>query len=147
MSKLALISKKSKYDLMIDRFFGSRNSKNDEINNSIQRLDAQYARISMEFEKLKNLERKIDKLESKLREVRGMVSSRPSVLPTNVRSSKTKAAIKIILQKHGEMDSRQLSKLIKLSRTRCNEYLKEMERESELVSRVESRKKIYSIRQ
>jgi len=132
---------------MIENPFRSKNGKNDDVSNSIQRLDAQYVRISMEFEKLKNLERKIDKLESKLREVRGLVDSRPAVLPTNVRSSKTKAAIKIILQKHGEMGSRQLAKIIKLSRTRCNEYLKEMEREGELVSRVESRKKLYKIRQ
>jgi len=132
---------------MIGELFRSKNGKNDELNSSIQRLDAQYARISMEFEKLKNLERKIDKLESKLKEFRNMMESRPAVLPTNVRSSKTKAAVKIILQKHGEMTSNQLAKIIKLSRTRCNEYLKEMQSEGQLVSRLDSRKKLYRIRQ
>lgn len=132
---------------MIERLFRTKNGDGHNIDASIQRLDAQYARISMEFEKLKNLERKIERLESKLREIKGRVDSRPVVLPTNVRSTKTKAAIKLMLQKHGEMDSRQLARLIKLSRTRCNEYLKEMEHGGELVSRLESRKKLYSIRQ
>lgn len=132
---------------MLKDLFRSKDDKNGDLDNSIQRLDAQYARISMEFEKLRNLERKIQRLDSKIREVKGMVSDRPAVLPTNVRSSKTKAAIKLILKKYGELTSKQLSKLIKLSRTRCNEYLKEMERDGDLVSRTESRKKYYSLRQ
>ena len=132
---------------MIESIFRSKDDKKDESNGSIQRLDAQYARISMEFEKLKNLERKIDKLESKMREVKTMVEARPAVLPTNVRSSKTKEAIKIILRKRGEMTSTQLARLIKLSRTRCNEYLKELEQEGILDARVDSRKKLYSVRQ
>jgi response regulator of citrate/malate metabolism len=132
---------------MIESLFRPKNGKNDDLNNSIQRLDAQYARLSMEFEKLRDLERKIDKLDSKLREVKGMMESRPAILPTNVRSSKTKTAIKIILKKYGELSSVQLARLIKLSRTRCNEYLKEMERDGELVAKVDSRKKLYKIRQ
>jgi len=132
---------------MLSNIFRSKNGKKAELDNSLQRLDAQYARISMEFEKLRNLERKIEKLDSKLREVKGMLDNKPAILPTNVRSSKTKEAIKLILKKYGELSSAQLAKLIKLSRTRCNEYLKEMEREGDLVSRVESRKKLYKIRQ
>jgi response regulator of citrate/malate metabolism len=132
---------------MLEELFRTKKDNNHNMDASIQRLDAQYARISMEFEKLKNLERKIERLESKLREVKVRVDSKPVMMPTNVRSTKTKAAIKLMLQKHGEMDSRQLAKLIKLSRTRCNEYLKELEQEAELVSRTESRKKLYSIRQ
>ena len=132
---------------MISNLFRTKEEKSSDINNSIQRLDAQYARISMEFEKLKNLERKIDKMESKLRELKGMVNTNPAPLPMNVRENKTKSGIKLILQKHGEMDSKSLSKIIKLSRTRCNEYLKEMQREGDLVARLEGRKKMYSIRQ
>jgi Fic family protein len=132
---------------MLEELFKTKKDDIQELDASIQRLDAQYARISMEFEKLKNLERKMERLESKLREVKVRVDSKPVMMPTNVRSTKTKGAIKIMLQKHGEMDSSQLARIIKLSRTRCNEYLKELESEGELVSRTESRKKLYSIRQ
>jgi DNA-binding Lrp family transcriptional regulator len=68
-------------------------------------------------------------------------------LNTKPVTSKTKEAIKMILQKYGELTPLQLSRLIKLSRTRCNEYLKEMEKEGVAISRVESRKKYYKLRQ
>ena len=60
---------------------------------------------------------------------------------------KTKEAIRLILQKYREMTPYQLSKLIKLSRTRCNEYLKQMEDDGLTISRTISRKKFYSLRQ
>jgi response regulator of citrate/malate metabolism len=59
---------------------------------------------------------------------------------------KTKDVIKLILQKHQGLTSSELSKIIKLSRTRCNEYLKEMENEGILMSRINCRKKLYSLR-
>ncbi|MCD6371247.1 MAG: winged helix-turn-helix domain-containing protein [Candidatus Aenigmarchaeota archaeon] len=58
-------------------------------------------------------------------------------------SEKTKLAIKLLIKKHGGVTASQLSKLINLSRTRCNEYLKQMEKEGMLKSKVEGKKKKY----
>jgi DNA-binding Lrp family transcriptional regulator len=51
-----------------------------------------------------------------------------------------------LLKKHKNLSSSQLSKLIGLSRTRCNEYLKELEREEIAENITVGRKKIYRLR-
>ncbi|MEM5829737.1 MAG: winged helix-turn-helix domain-containing protein [Candidatus Aenigmatarchaeota archaeon] len=103
--------------------------------------------MAIEIEKLKNLGEKIKEIDTRLKEIEKVISVGGFRLRTNSVSSKTKEAIKMILQKYGELTPSQLSRLIKLSRTRCNEYLKEMEHEGITTSRIESRKKYYRLRQ
>ncbi|MEM5853498.1 MAG: winged helix-turn-helix domain-containing protein [Candidatus Aenigmatarchaeota archaeon] len=124
-----------------------KNSSEEQMEELLRQMDAQRARMAIELEKLKNLGEKIQEIESRLREVERIISAGGFQLRTKPVSSKTKEAIKMILQKYGELTPSQLSKLIKLSRTRCNEYLKEMEREGIAISRIESRKKYYKLRQ
>lgn len=125
-----------------------KNSQEEQVLEELLRqMDAQRAQMAIELEKLKNLGEKIKEIENKLREVERIIAAGGFKLNTKPVSSKTKEAIKMILQKYGELTPSQLSKLIKLSRTRCNEYLKEMEREGIAVSRIESRKKYYKLRQ
>jgi len=59
---------------------------------------------------------------------------------------KKKEAIKLLLQKHGKLTSSMLSQLIGLSRTRCNEYLKELEEEGIVTSEIRDRKKYYMLK-
>ncbi len=99
------------------------------------------------LERLKKLNEKIDRIEAKLKGLDDMVSSGGMSLQPRTISVKTKEAIKLILQKYGKVTPSQLSKLIKLSRTRCNEYLKGMENEGIAISIIDCRKKFYSIRQ
>lgn len=128
--------------------FKSRNDKNTEqAEDTLRQLDGQYAKMSFELEKLANLKQKIDEIDSKLRSIEDIISRSGFKLQTHAVSSKTSEAIKLILQNHGELTSAELSKLIKLSRTRCNEYLKEMELEGSLASRLDCRKKFYKLRQ
>jgi len=94
-----------------------------------------------------NLKQKIEKIDSKLREMEQIISKSSPVFQTRSKSSTTKEAIKLILEKHNELSSAQLSKLMKLSRTRCNEYLKEIEIEGIATSRIYCRKKMYKLRQ
>jgi hypothetical protein len=126
------------------------NPKDEEkrlMEDSLKQLDARYAGIAMELERMKKLDEKIDKIEAKLRGLDDIISSGGMSLQPRTISVKTKEAIRLILQKYGKVSPSQLSKLIKLSRTRCNEYLKEMEDQGEAFSIVECRKKIYSLRQ
>ncbi|MEM5772882.1 MAG: winged helix-turn-helix domain-containing protein [Candidatus Aenigmatarchaeota archaeon] len=124
-----------------------KNSNEEQMEELLRQMDAQRAQMAIELEKLKNLGEKIQEMENRLKEIERIISAGGYKLRTNPVSSKTKEAIKMILQKYGELTPFQLSKLIKLSRTRCNEYLKEMEREGIAVSRIESRKKYYKLRQ
>ena len=110
-------------------------------------MDANYAKMIYELEKVRNLNHKIDTLNSKMRAFEEVASTSGIEIKPQTMTVKTKDAIKLILQKHQELTSSELSRIIKLSRTRCNEYLKDMENEGILVSRVNCRKKLYSLRQ
>lgn len=127
--------------------FGSKDEERKILEETLKQLDARYAGIAMEIEKLRNLSEKIDKIEAKLKGLDDIVSSGGMSLQPRTISVKTKEAIRLMLQKYGKVTPSQLSKLIKLSRTRCNEYLKEMENEGLALSSVECRKKFYSFRQ
>lgn len=50
-----------------------------------------------------------------------------------------------LLQKHGKLTCTDLSKLLNLSRTRCNEYFKQMEELGMVKSAEEGRKKLYML--
>jgi len=113
----------------------------------MKQLDLRYAQLAIELEKLKSLNKKIDRINDKLKSLDSIIESDGIKLPSQTKSAKTIEAIKLILEKHGEMTALELGKLIKLSRTRCNEYLKEMEDIGVLVSKTISRKKVYGIRQ
>ena len=113
----------------------------------MKQLDLRYAQLAIELEKLKSLNKKIDRINEKLKSIDSVIESDGIKLPSQTKSAKTIEAIKLILEKHGEMTALELGKLIKLSRTRCNEYLKEMEDIGVLVSKTISRKKVYGIRQ
>ncbi|MFH7882328.1 MAG: winged helix-turn-helix transcriptional regulator [Candidatus Aenigmatarchaeota archaeon] len=130
---------------MIKNFLGKKDEE-ISVEDIIKRLDTQYAHLAMEFEKFKILNEKIEKLNSKIMEIEEMISRGIKFQSRSV-STKTKDAIKLILKKYGELTSEQLSKVLKLSRTRCNEYLKEMEEEGITKSRIVCRKKLYSLRQ
>jgi len=130
---------------MFKGFFNKRPNQ-ESVESIIKRLDMQYAHLALEFEKIKLLNEKIEKLNSKIKEIEDMISRGIKFQSRSV-STKTKEAIKLILKKYGELTSEQLSKILKLSRTRCNEYLKEMEEEGITKSRIFCRKKFYSLRQ
>jgi hypothetical protein len=132
---------------MVDSILRPKHEKSEPIENVIRQMDCQYVKMSLELEKLVGLKEKISEIDTKLKEVEDIISRGGFKLQTHAISSKTEDAIKIILQNHGELTSSQLSKLIKLSRTRCNEYLKEMELQGELLSRIDCRKKLYKTRQ
>jgi DNA-binding Lrp family transcriptional regulator len=127
--------------------FDSKKDEQKSIETLLKQLDLRYAQLAIEIESLKNLNQKIDRMESKLRGIDDVISESGITLQRRTVSVKTKEAIRMILQKYREITPSQLSKLIKLSRTRCNEYLKQMEDDGMAISRTLSRKKFYSLRQ
>lgn len=132
---------------MFKSVFRSKNDEEENLRKIVKLLDMRYAQMAMEIERLKNLGQKIDRIEAKVLNIDDTISSTGIKLQQRTIAVKTKEAIKMLLQKYNEITPSQLSKLIKLSRTRCNEYLKQMEDEGMMLSRVDSRKKFYSLRQ
>lgn len=132
---------------MFETIFKQKRNEKDVLSETIRQMDANYAKMIYELEKVRNLNHKIDTLNSKMRAFEEVASTSGIEIKPQTMTVKTKDAIKLILQKHQELTSSELSRIIKLSRTRCNEYLKDMENEGILVSRVNCRKKLYSLRQ
>jgi len=127
--------------------FKSKDEEKRILEENLKQLDSRYVNIAMEIERLKKISEKIDRIEAKLKGLDDIISAGGMSLQPRTISVKTKDAIKLMLQKYGKVSPSQLSKLIKLSRTRCNEYLKGMENEGIALSTIECRKKFYSLRQ
>jgi predicted transcriptional regulator len=73
-------------------------------------------------------------------------NSRQKTSPS-VRKMRVKEMITDLIQRHGQLSAPQLCNLLNLSRTRCSEYLHEMENKGLLQSELNCRKKFYRIRQ
>ena len=131
---------------MLGSILKSKRNEKDPLNENVREMDINYIKMAYELEKLRSVNRKIDTLNTKIRAFEEVASTNGFEIKPQTMSLKTKDAIKLILQKHKELTSSELSKLIKLSRTRCNEYLKEMENDGILTSKINCRKKLYSLR-
>jgi biotin operon repressor len=133
---------------MFKEIFGQKkNEKDNEISEMIKLIDSQLSMISMEIEKMKNLASKIENIEKKMAILEELIKEQGVEIKPRPVSEKTKEAIKTLLKKYGSLNAWQLGKLLNMSRTRCAEYLKQMEEEGILVSEWKSRKKYYSLRQ
>ena len=66
--------------------------------------------------------------------------------PEGVRTMKVKSMIRSLLDEHGKLTAADIGNMLKLSRTRSSEYLKEMERKSALKSSTIRRKKFYELK-
>jgi DNA-binding transcriptional ArsR family regulator len=102
-------------------------------------FDAYKTQMEEVISLLKNLNRKIDGIR-KILEKREKVKESQKIL-------ETKEKIISILKEHKSISPSELSKLIGLSRTRCNEYLKKLENEGLLKSIRVGKKKVYRLKE
>jgi len=63
----------------------------------------------------------------------------------SVRTLKIKSMIKSLLSEHEKLSCEELARMVKLSRNRCNEYLKELERAGTVEGTRVRRKRFYSL--
>jgi response regulator of citrate/malate metabolism len=130
-------------------FLSSRKIKKEKSLN--QRLEGlifrKFKEIGLE-DRMGEMNSKLDDVSKKMDEFMFLYESncRQKNSPT-ARKIKVKDMIKLLLSQHGSLSAPQVSKLLNLSRTRCSEYLKEMEISGALVSELNCRKRYYKIRQ
>ncbi|MBU5690247.1 MAG: winged helix-turn-helix domain-containing protein [Candidatus Aenigmatarchaeota archaeon] len=131
------------------KFLGQEKARQteDDLN---KQLNIQHAQLFKVIEDMRELNQKIERIFVELEQIKQKLDKTPMSdngfeSQAQLKKDKTKEAIKIILRKKGRMTSEDLSKLIGLSRSRCNEYLKEMERNKEARSEIENRKKYYRL--
>jgi len=124
-----------------------KRGKKDEMNEVISKqLGVQYIQIFKILERMRELDEKIKENQLLLKDLTEKymrMYKKKNEIPLK---EKTKVAIKLILKKHGKMTSNELSKILHLSRTRCSEYLKELEEEKIVKGEIVKRKKYYSIK-
>jgi len=100
-------------------------------NEQTQKTEESVDLISMINELTKRVEELEKKIESEKRE--------------SIRKMRVKEQIISLLQEHKRLTSSQLSNIIGLSRTRCNEYLKELSREGLTEGVIVGRQKFYKL--
>jgi predicted transcriptional regulator len=99
-------------------------------------------------ERMKDIDRKLDDVYGKVEELVFLYQSNSrEKQPPSVRKVRVKDVISALLDQHGSLSAPQLCKMLNLSRTRCSEYLKEMEGSGFLDAKLNCRKKFYSVRQ
>ena len=124
--------------------FSERKLSAEEI---AKQFDMQYVQMAMELERTKTTLKRVNKIDSRLRDIENTIKTEGVAVKSTTISSKVKDSIRVILLKQPSITSVQLSKTLNMSRTRCNEYLKEMENDGILESFLKCRKKYYKIRQ
>jgi len=120
-----------------------RDKNVDLTENVSKQLGIQYVQIFKILERIEDLSEKVEKNQKLLRELHKRYERKYEKLSLKKR---TKEAIILILRKHEKLTSDQLSKIIHLSRTRCSEYLKELEEEKKIESEMVNRKKYYKLK-
>ena len=124
-----------------------KREKKDELDETISKqLGVQYIQIFKILEKMKELDEKIQENQLLLKDLSNKYVKLNKEKNNISLKEKTKVAIKLILKKYEKMTSDQLSKIIQLSRTRCSEYLKELEDEKLIKGEIINRKKYFSIK-
>lgn len=149
-------------------FARSSGEKRKEINSLLvlkSKLNQEKVRLREDFDSRKAdwMEQKMDDILFRLREmekkIEGVkrerihdildyqkIASPARGKPESVRTLKVKSMIKSLLEEHKKLASPELAQMLKLSRTRCNEYLIELEREGVLKGTTVRRKKFYELR-
>ena len=99
---------------------------------------SEESHISKIYSELDNLNKKFEDLKNLV--IIGVKNRRESP-----KKNRIKKQIIFLLQKHKRLNSQQLGELLKLSRVRANEYLKEMENEKITKGVIIKRKKYYML--
>jgi len=105
-----------------------------------QKLDNIYNFLTKLYDKVLELEGKMKEIEAEISVIKRNMKVEDVGTPL---TKKTKELIKILLKKHGKLTAQDLANLLNLSRTRCSEYLVEMEEAGEVKSAREGKKKYY----
>jgi len=94
-------------------------------------------------EKLEEISQKVSHLHERIDSMEGR---KPEGKEDGVKKSKIKRIIEANLKEHGKLTSYDLAQILSLSRTRCSEYLNEMERAGIIKGVTIKRKRYYEVR-
>jgi response regulator of citrate/malate metabolism len=134
------------------RVFGRKEKKKSDMEHMLilkKNLQRESRRQPSEAYDLEHIRERLDDISQKLShlheridgiEGRGTVHAKPS--EDGVKKSRIKKTIESNIREHGKLTSYDLAQILSLSRTRCSEYLNEMERAG-IIKGVRFRRKRY----
>ncbi len=99
--------------------------------------------------RLREMEKKLEGVKRErihdILEYQRMTSPPGREKPESIRTLKVKSMIKSLLEEHGKLSMAELARMLKLSRTRCNEYMVSLEREGVVEGATVRRKKFFEL--
>jgi len=103
--------------------------------------------VKIENQKISNVNQGIDnpKFEELLKRIEKIEEMMGGREEETIRKGKVKEEIISLLQQHKKLTSTQLSKLVRLSRTRCSEYFRELTKEGLTEGIIINRQKYYKL--
>jgi len=122
--------------------------KGQSLNHRLETLISKKFEETGVQEKITSMNFMLEEMAEKMDQIMIMSQSncREKINPS-ARKIRVKEMITMMLNQHGQLSAPQLCGLLNLSRTRCSEYLKEMEKKGVLESELNCRKRFYRIRQ
>ncbi|MCX6814802.1 MAG: winged helix-turn-helix transcriptional regulator [Candidatus Aenigmarchaeota archaeon] len=114
-------------------------------------LQRESRRQPSEVYDLEHIKERLDEISQKLshlhERIDGLDGKKSEGKEDGIKKSKIKKIIEGNIREHGKLTSYDLSQILSLSRTRCSEYLNEMERAGIIKGVTIRRKRYYEIRQ
>ena len=136
---------------MIKLFRKHEHKKNDMEHVLIlkKNLQRESQKIPSEIHDLEHIKDRLDDISQKLshlhERIDGLEGKRPEKQDDGIKKSKIKKVIEDNLKEHGKLTSYDLAQILNLSRTRCSEYLNEMERSGQIKGFKIKRKRYYEL--
>ena len=112
-------------------------------------LQRESKRIPSEAYDLENIKERLDDISQKLshlhERIDGLEGRKPEKADDGIKKSRIKKIIESNIKEHGKLTSYDLAQILSLSRTRCSEYLNEMERAGTIKGVRFRRKRYYEV--
>ena len=112
-----------------------------KIKDMIDKGSVSYEKDETIMQKIKELDKKIDSMKDSFQREHYIKKSNPE---SPVKKKRKREIIKL-LESHKKLTSTQLSVITGISRTRCNEYLRELEEQGMANGTVSDKRKFYRL--
>ncbi|HJW96766.1 MAG TPA: helix-turn-helix domain-containing protein [archaeon] len=135
------------------RLFRRKNHKKNDMDHMLilkKNLQMEARKMPSEAYDIEHVKERLEEISQKVshlhERIDGLEGKKPEGKEDGVKKSKIKKVIEANLREHGKLTSYDLAQILSLSRTRCSEYLNEMERAGTVKGVRLKRKRYYEIR-
>jgi response regulator of citrate/malate metabolism len=136
------------------KLLGKKEHKKSDMEHMLilkKNLQMEARKIPSEMYEIEHVKERLEEISQKVAHLHDRIDSlegkRPEGSEDGVKKSKIKKIVEENLREHGKLTSYDLAQILNLSRTRCSEYLNEMERAGVVRGSTLKKKRYYEMRQ